>query len=271
MSDLLDIAVEAARLGASVLNEHFGRIDIQHADAKGISDFVSDVDRESEEVMKEFLLKELPDSVFLGEETGQGGEESTYRWIVDPLDGTTNYLQKFPIYAVSIALERRSPDQQWGEIVVGAVVHPVTGDLWTAVKGKGACKNETPIRVAQKQDLSRALLATGFPFRAKDELGVYLETFQKLFLRCAGIRRAGAAALDLCWTAEGVFDGFWEHRLSAWDIAAGGLIIKEAGGIFTGFQGDDHYLSNGNVIGGNRHIHSQMLRIIQETVGIPAS
>ncbi len=271
MKELLDIAVEASKLGASVLTEHFGRIDIQHADAKGISDFVSYVDRRSEEVMKEFLLRELPDSVFLGEETGQGGAESTYRWIVDPLDGTTNYLQKFPVFAVSTALERRIPGRNWGEIIVGVVVHPVTGDLWTAVKGNGAHKNGTSIRVAGKEDLSRALLATGFPFRAKDELDVYLATFEKLFLRCAGIRRAGAAALDLCWTAEGIFDGFWEHRLSAWDIAAGGLIIKEAGGLFTGFYGDDNYLSKGNVVGGNRPIHSQMLRIIQETIGIRAS
>lgn len=267
MDDLLQTAVEATRLGASILKSHFGEVDILHADAKGASDFVSDVDRRSEAAMRKFLLTELPDAVFLGEEMGQENTATTYRWIVDPLDGTTNYLQRFPVYAVSTALEKRLPDQQWGEIIIGVVLHPATGDLWTAVKGKGARKNDKPIHTSAKTDLSRCLLATGFPFRAKHKLGIYLETFERLFLRCAGIRRAGAAALDLCWLAEGVFDGFWEHGLSAWDIAAGGLIIKEAGGRFTSFNGDDNYLSTGDVVGGNRHIHPELLKIIRETAG----
>jgi myo-inositol-1(or 4)-monophosphatase len=269
MHELLIMAVEASRLGAAVLSEHFGRVDLSQADAKGISDYVSDVDRKSEETMREFLLKELPGSVFLGEEMGQEEADSDYRWIVDPLDGTTNYLQRFPIYAVSTALEKRIPGQQWGEIIVGVVVQPQTGDLWTAIKGGGAQRNGQLIKVGKKRSLRDCLIATGFPFRAKDELGVYLKTFEKIFLQCSGIRRAGAAALDLCWMAEGVFDGFWEHGLSAWDIAAGGLIIKEAGGLFTSFEGDDHYLSRGNVVGGNPAIHPEILQIIQETVKTP--
>jgi myo-inositol-1(or 4)-monophosphatase len=266
MHELLIMAVEATRLGADVLKKPFGKVSIDQADAKGISDYVSDVDRKSEETMREFLLKELPDSVFLGEEMGQEEAETTYRWIVDPLDGTTNYLQQFPIYAVSTALERRIPGQQWGEIIIGVVIYPPTGDLWTAIKDQGAQKNGQPIIVGEKRDLRDCLIATGFPFRAKNELGVYLKTFEKLFLQCSGIRRAGAAALDLCWMAEGVFDGFWEHGLAAWDIAAGGLIIKEAGGLFTSFTGHDQYLSKGNVVGGNSAIHPEILKIIQETV-----
>jgi myo-inositol-1(or 4)-monophosphatase len=260
------MAVEAVHCGAVILNEHFGKVNLSHADSKGTADYVSEVDRQSEEAMREFLLKELPDSVFLGEEMGQDSADRTYRWIVDPLDGTTNYLQGFPLFGVSAALERCLPGGDWGEIMVGAVMHPPSGDLWTAIKGQGAQKNERSIHVADKRELNNCLLATGFPFRAKEDLGVYLKTFEELFLRCSGIRRAGAATLDLCWMAEGVFDGFWEHRLSAWDIAAGGLIIKEAGGLFTSFNGDDHYLSKGCVVGANRHLHPQILDIIRNTV-----
>lgn len=265
MRELLNITVEAVHRGAKVLVDHFGQVNLSHADAKGTADYVSDVDRQSEEVMKAFLLQELPDSVFLGEEMGQEGVKKTYRWIVDPLDGTTNYLQSFPIFGVSAALEKCVPNQSWGELVIGVVLHPLTGDVWTAIKGEGAKRNGRTINIGKKEDLSNCLLATGFPFRAKNELGTYLRTFRELFLRCSGIRRAGAASLDLCWTAEGVFDGFWEHRLAPWDIAAGGLIIKEAGGVFTSFTGSDQFLSDGNVIGANQAIHHQMLNIIQRT------
>lgn len=267
LEELLGIAVSAVRLGAGILNDHFGSIKLTQADVKSASDYVSDVDRRSEEAMRTFLDRELPDSVFLGEEMGQKDSGKTYRWIVDPLDGTTNYLQRFPLFAVSAALERCVPGETWGELIIGAILHPPTGDLWTAVKAEGARKNGHPIKIGQKNDLSLCLLATGFPFRAKHELDVYLRTFEKLFLRCSGIRRPGAAALDLCWTAEGVFDGFWEHRLSPWDVAAGALIIKEAGGLFTSFKGDDTYLSSGNVVGANPLIHAEMLKIVQETAG----
>ncbi|TKJ40474.1 inositol monophosphatase [candidate division LCP-89 bacterium B3_LCP] len=267
MKDLIDISVEAVRLGGDVLNRHFGKVDISKARAKGTADYVSDVDRESEETMRAFLLKELPDSTFLGEEMGQDDEGKSYRWIVDPLDGTTNYLQRLSIFGVSAALERCIPGSEWGEIIAGAVFHPPTGDLWTAFKEKGAYRNGERITVSKKQELTTCLIATGFPFRAKDELGLYLKTFEKIFLRCSGIRRAGAASLDLCWTAEGVFDGFWEHRLSPWDIAAGGLIIKEAGGLFTSFRGDNIYLSAGNVVGANPHLHPALIEIIKENVG----
>lgn len=264
---ILDITIEGVKLGAGILMSSFGRIHIAEADKKGTSDYVSSVDRRSEEAMREFLQRELPESVFLGEEMGQGGEIGNYRWIVDPLDGTTNFLQGFPAFGVSAALERYSPGRRWGEILIGVVMHPMTGEIWTAVKGQGAKKNNWPIRVSAKGDFSQALLATGFPFRAKSELKVYLKTFEQLFLRCAGIRRVGAASLDLCWTAEGIFDGFWEHRLSPWDIAAGALIIEEAGGKFTGFTGENDYLDSGNVLGANPHIHAAMLDIIRATTG----
>jgi len=267
LKDLLALTVDGVRRGSQVLKSHFGRITLLQADAKGVSDYVSAVDRESEETMRDFLLRELPDSTFLGEELGQSRGEGGFRWIVDPLDGTTNFLQGFPIFAVSAALERCDPDRKWGELLVGAVIHPLTGEIWTAMKGQGACKDGRPIRIGQKHDLARCLLATGFPFRAKDELKDYLRTFELMFMRCSGIRRAGAAALDLCWTADGTFDGFWEHHLSPWDIAAGALIIEEAGGIFTSFNGGSDYLTGGNVVGANPRIHAVMLQIIQTTLG----
>ena len=265
--DLLDLAVAGARLSAGILKKHFGSVSMKQADAKGASDYVSSVDRESESAIREFLLKELPDSTFLGEEMGQSGEEGKYRWIVDPLDGTTNYLQGFPIFAVSVALEELLPGHRWGELMVGAVIQPMTGEIWTAARGLGSQKDKRPIRVSPKSDLAQCLLATGFPFRAKGELQDYLRTFELMFLRCSGIRRAGAAALDLCWVADGTFDGFWEHRLSPWDIAAGALIIREAGGIFSSFSGNDDYLTTGNVVGANPDIHPQMLEIVRTTLG----
>ncbi len=265
MKDSLNIAVEATRLGASILKQNFGRVKTAQAHIKRANEWVSDVDRQSEEAMREFLLRELPDSLFLGEEEGQTGSHATYRWIVDPLDGTTNYLQGLPIFAVSTALERCSDGGEWGEIILGVVTNPLTGDLWTAVKGKGALKNGQPINVGQKQDFSKCILATGFPYLDKRDPHACLRTFEQMLLNCSDVRRPGAAALDLCWLAEGIFDGFWEYRLQPWDIAAGGLIIKEAGGIFTSFEGDDNYLSEGNVVGGNSYVHPVMLSIIRAT------
>jgi myo-inositol-1(or 4)-monophosphatase len=265
--ELLRLTIEGAQRGAQVLREHFGKITLLQADRKGASDYVSQVDRESEMTIRDFLLRELPGSTFLGEEMGQSSAGGEYRWIVDPLDGTTNFLQGFPVFAVSVALEKCDPVRRWGDLCVGVVLHPVTGEIWTAVKGRGALKNGNPIRIGQKQDLTCALLATGYPFRAKAELKPYLKTFEELFMRSSGIRRAGAAALDLCWTADGTFDGFWEHHLSPWDIAAGALIIEEAGGIFTSFEGDSDYLTSGNVVGANPAIHALMLEVIQATVG----
>ncbi len=266
MDHFLKIAVEASRLGASILNEHFGRIKTAQAHLKKSNEWVSEVDQKSEEAMREFLLRELPDSTFLGEEMGQTGDEATYRWIVDPLDGTTNYLQGFPIYAVSTALEKCCDDGQWGEIIAGVVIHPPTGDLWTAIKGEGAYKNGQPIQVGPKTDFSKCILATGFPYLDKRDSNACLRTFEEMLLHCSDLRRPGAAALDLCWLAEGVFDGFWEYCLQPWDIAAGGLIVKEAGGVFTSFTGDDHYLTQGNVIGANADIHPVMLDIVRKTV-----
>jgi len=266
MNELLSIAAQACRLGASILIEHYGKIGIKQADQKGLTNYVSEVDRRSEDAIREFVLKELPESSFLGEEDGQVGSGETYRWIVDPLDGTSNYLHQLPVFAVSAALEKVSENDAWGEVVAGAVIYPLSGELWTASKGDGAFKNDKPINVAQVQDVRGALLATGFPYRESRDAERCMRVFENVFNTCADIRRPGAAALDLCWVAEGVFDGFWEFGLKAWDIAAGSLIIKEAGGEFTSFKGDNSFLESGNVVGGNPAIHQQLLTIIQKTL-----
>ncbi len=267
LRELLQLTLAGIERGAEVLRTHFGNISLQQAEVKSARDYVSQVDLESETVLREFFQRGLPGSIFLGEEMGQGKAEGEYRWIVDPLDGTTNYLQHFPIFAVSAALERCQPGQAWGELLVGAVIHPLTGDIWTAMRGQGAWKNNHPIHASRKDDLALCLLGTGFPYRANDQSQIYLRTLAALSACCSGIRRPGAAALDLCWTAEGVFDGFWEHNLSPWDIAAGALIIQEAGGKVTSFGGSKNFLSSGNVVAANPHIHPRMLEIIQAEAG----
>ncbi len=267
LNPLLDRTFDAMRQAAQVLLQNYGKFNLQQADQKSSSDFVTRVDRESEEILRDCLLQALPGSIFLGEETGQSQPSGEYRWIVDPLDGTTNYLQQFPVFSISVALEQRLPEQKWGELILGAVLHPLTRDLWSAARGQGAWKNGRKIQIGQKPDLARALLATGFPFRAKEQLQTYLKTFEVMFLQSAGIRRAGSAALDLCWVAEGVFDGFWEHNLAPWDIAAGALIIEEAGGVFTSFSGNKAYFDHGNVVGANSALHALLVDIIHQTIG----
>ncbi|RJP72883.1 MAG: inositol monophosphatase [Candidatus Zixiibacteriota bacterium] len=267
LKELLELATEGARRGAEILRTHFRQVTMSHADVKGVSDYVSLVDRDSETAIRDFLIRELPGSVFLGEEMGQANHGGEYRWIVDPLDGTTNYLQGFPVFAVSVGLEKAVADHRWGDIVVGAVIHPLTEEIWTAVRGQGAWKDGRPIHVGHKDKLAQAMLGTGFPYRAKDLFRIYLDSLEAFSLRCSGIRRPGAAALDLCWTADGTFDGFWEHNLSPWDIAAGSLIIEEAGGIFTDFHGERNFFDSGNVVGANPPLHPQMLEIIQDAFG----
>jgi myo-inositol-1(or 4)-monophosphatase len=241
-------------------------------DRKARSDFVTEVDRTAERLIAEAVLAGVPGSRLMGEESAgaaevRAGVAAGITWVVDPLDGTTNYLQGFPIFAVSVGLEKTVPGRRWGDMIAGAVIHPLTEEMWTAGRGLGAWKNGDPIHVGHKDDLMHTLLGTGFPYRARDLFRIYMHSLEAFSLRCAGIRRPGAAALDLCWTADGTFDGFWEHNLSPWDIAAGSLIITEAGGVFTDFQGEQNFFDSGNVVGSNLPLHPQMLEIIQAAFG----
>ena len=259
--DLLHTAVEAARAGGEVLRRTF-RDDSLRVDAKGANDFVSEADRESEAAVVEVVRRRHPDHRIVAEEgglvvDGRGGG-AVHEWFVDPLDGTTNFLQGLPMFCVSVACRRGD------ELVAGAVLDPLRDDLFAARRGGGATWNGRPMRVSGRGGLDGAFLATGYPFKAKAALDEYLGVFRATFLRAKSIRRCGAAALDLAYTAAGIFDGFFEFRLSAWDIAAGALLVEEAGGAVSDLDGGGRYLASGNVVAGNAAVHRELLALARE-------
>lgn len=255
---LLEIAQEAALKGSQILLRQFRERNLQ-IQIKSENDFVTSADRASEEAIVGHLMAACPGHRILSEEAGLVGTESSdYEWIVDPLDGTTNFLQGLPIWAISIAC------RQGGSTRLGVVVDPIGDNMFTALQGEGAWWNGKRVAVSAR-DLEKGwFLATGYPFRAKGALDVYLEVFREVFLRARSIRRCGAAALDLAYTAAGVYDGFFEFRLSPWDIAAGALLIEEAGGVVTDLDGGDRYLVSGNVVAGAAPIHSRLLAAIRK-------
>jgi len=258
----IEIAIEAARRGAAVLLGYWERIGKEQADIKARNDWVSAADRESEAAINEFLAQERPDDATLGEETGSSGASANRRtWIIDPLDGTSNYLQHFPIWSVSIALK------QGDEIVAGVVHEPLRDLFFTAERGAGAFRNGQPIRVSDQQKIEGSFLTTGFPFRAQEYVGIYTNIFRDIITVAKGVRRPGSAALDLAYTAAGVFDGFFEMHLAAWDIAAGSLLVTEAGGTISDFSGGDGWLSRGNIVGAPPGVHAELLTIINRYVG----
>ena len=256
------IALEAARRGGEVLLRFWQQLAAEQIHEKGKGDLVTAADLASEQAIAEFLSRELPEAAIVSEEgTARSGSEMV--WYVDPLDGTTNFVQRFPVFAVSVGLAA-SPDRETPTLLTGVVFNPVSGELFYAAKGHGSFLGTQRIRVAMKTRLADAVLATGFPRRYHEELGSYLREFRALFPACRAIRRVGAAALDLCWTAQGVFDGFWEHRLSPWDVAAGALIVQEAGGICTDFENQSAFLESGNILGASPAMHAEIMRVIRE-------
>jgi len=258
----IEIAIEAARCGAAVLLGYWERIGKEQADLKARNDWVSAADRESEAAINAFLAQERPDDATLGEETGSSGASANRRtWIIDPLDGTSNYLQHFPIWSVSIALK------QGDEIVAGVVHEPLRDLFFTAERGAGAFRNGQPMRVSDQQKVEASFLTTGFPFRAQQYVGIYTNIFRDIIMVAKGVRRPGSAALDLAYTAAGVFDGFFEMHLASWDVAAGSLLVTEAGGTISDFSGGDRWFSRGNIIGAPPGVHADLLNIINRYVG----
>ena len=256
MQPMLNIAIRAARAGGAIIVRYLDRIDTLQVTEKSSHDFVSEVDRLAEQAIIDTLLQSYPDHGILAEESGQT-EDKEYQWIIDPLDGTTNFLHGFPQFAVSIALRHR------GRLVQGVVFEPVRQDLFTASLGDGAQLNGKRIRVSRQRGIKGALLGTGIPFGDKlNTLGTYMKTLQAMVPHSAGIRRPGAASLDLAWLAAGRLDGFWEFGLSPWDIAAGVLLIREAGGIVTDFDGRENFLDNGQIVCGSPGVHRDLLRIL---------
>jgi len=257
MPGFLDTAKEAARIGGAVLSKEFGKLQKSQINLKGRGDYVTDVDRRSEQAIIQKIRAHFPDHIIHAEESGKENRRSPYRWLIDPLDGTANYIQKIPVYAISIALIEDN------EIITGVVFDPNRDEMFWAERGKGAFLNGQRIHVSNKEKMDYSMLASGFPWRSKEYLDPYLDCFKELFLAAAGIRRMGSAAMDLAYTACGRFDGFWEMKLGPWDIAAGILLVEEAGGVVTDFHGERACLKNGNVVAGNPGVHKIVLEVTQ--------
>jgi len=252
--------VEAvARAGADALMPYWRSLEPDEISEKSRNDLVTAADRASEAAILAEIEGRFPDHAVLAEESGwtrRSGDRPT--WIVDPLDGTTNFVHGVPQFAISVAVAAAD------RVECGVILDPVKDDLFRAARGRGATWNGRPCRVARRDGLEGALLATGFPFKAHELLDPYLEIFREAFLRCKAIRRPGAAALDLAYTAAGLFDGFFEFRLSPWDVAAGALLVEEAGGVVTDMYGGADYLATGDTLCGTVGVHRELLQLIRE-------
>jgi len=259
-SALMNVMTQAARKAGRTLARDFGEVEHLQVSVKGPADFVTAADTRAETVLFEELSKARPDYSFLMEERGAvEGADKSHRWIIDPLDGTTNFLHGIPLFAISIALERE------GELVAGIIFNPASGETFTAERGKGAFLDDRRIRVAGRRELDSAIVATGIPHRGKPDHDLFLEECKRLMTRSAGVRRMGAASLDLAWVAAGRFDGFWERNLSAWDIAAGTLMVREAGGYVSGLNGKQDMLATGGIVAGNEEIHRALSGVLAES------
>ncbi|MDO9051029.1 MAG: inositol monophosphatase family protein [Methylotenera sp.] len=256
MHPMLSIATKAARKAGAIINRASQDVGSLTVQSKSYNDFVSDVDRAAEQAIIDILKDAYPDHGFLGEESGESNQDADNIWIIDPLDGTTNFLHSFPQYCISIAL------QQKGVLTQAVIYDPVRNDLFTATKGRGAFLNDKRIRVTSRSKLQDSLIATGFPFRDFTHLDTYLDMLKDMIKKTVGIRRPGSAALDLAYVAAGWTDGFFEINLSAWDIAAGGLLVQEAGGIVGDFEGNESWLKTGNIVAGNPKIFAQMVQVL---------
>lgn len=257
----VDIAIEAARRGAAILLKYWEQLGKDDAHTKARNDWVSAADRESERAIIDFLSAERPDDVCLGEESGFSAARGAKRtWIIDPLDGTSNYLQHFPVWSISIGL------REGHETIAGVVYEPLRDLFFTAERGAGAFRNGERMRVSNQEHVEGSFLATGFPFRAQQYVAIYVRIFQDIITIAKGVRRAGSAALDLAYTAAGVFDGFFEMHLAPWDVAAGALLITEAGGYISDFSGGDRWLNRGNIIGAPPGVHKELLKMIGKHV-----
>jgi myo-inositol-1(or 4)-monophosphatase len=257
LSPALNVMVAAARKAGRPLIRDFGELENLQISMKGPADFVTSADQRTERILIEELTKARPGYGFLGEEGGAvEGRDKTHRFIIDPIDGTTNFMHGIPHFAISIALERE------GHLVSGVIYNPVTDDLFTAEKSHGAYLNEKRLRVAARTDMGAAVIATGLPFKGKEGHARASAEMALVMNATAGVRRMGAASLDLAYVAAGRFDGFWEHGLQPWDIAAGIVVVKEAGGVITDMRGGNQMLANGAVVSANDPLHPQLLKLL---------
>ena len=256
---MLTIAVRAARNAGDLIQRSSQSIEKLTIDQKGLNDFASEVDRAAEQEIIKVLRHAFPDHAILAEESGEH-DGNEYQWVIDPLDGTTNFLHGFPQYAVSIALKHKN------KLELGVIYDPVRDELFTAERGGGAMLNNRRIRVTKQNTMRGALIGTGFPFKTMENIEPYLAMFRAVSADSAGIRRAGAAALDMAYVACGRLDAYWEIGVKEWDIAAGVLLVQEAGGVATDFSFNDKYLQSGNIIVGNLKMHQLMYHAIEPHV-----
>jgi myo-inositol-1(or 4)-monophosphatase len=255
MHPMLNIAVKAARRAGNLIHRAADNLDHLTVTKKSNADYVSEVDKAAERTIIQTILDVYPTHAILAEESGAQGE-SEYLWIIDPLDGTTNFLHGFPQYSVSIALQHN------GVLTQAVIYDPTRNDLFTATRGRGAFLNDRRIRVSKRAELADSLIGTGFPYTKFTHMDAYLDIMRDMMQKTAGLRRPGSAALDLAYTAAGRYDGFFETGLKPWDIAAGCLLITEAGGLVGDMEGNDSYLRSGHLCAGNPKVFAQMLQVI---------
>ena len=259
MNPMLNIAVRAARDAGKLIVRYIDRVERLPVVTKEKNDFVTEVDQNAEKLIVDTLKQAFPDHSILAEESGASGN-SDYQWIIDPLDGTTNFLHGMPQFAVSIALKHHN------KLILGVIYDPLRQELFTTSQGDGAYLNNRRIRVSKQMGLNGALIGTGFPYKDFRYLDAYMDMFKEMVTKTAGVRRPGSAALDLAYLACGRIDGFWEIGLNSWDIAAGALMVREAGGIITDFSAGENYLESGNVIAGNPKVFNQMLKTLEPLI-----
>ena len=257
--EILDVALKAVEEASEILMEYFGKLSSLEIEEKSKNDYVTEADKKSEMIIIKTIQGYFPQHTIIAEESG-GKEGNEWKWYIDPLDGTKNFIHGLPVFCISIGVER-------GDEMVAAVIGaPALGEVYVAEKGSGAYCNDKRIKVSNRP-FDEALVATGFPFRGKDLLEDYLVCFKEVFLKVSGVRRCGSAAMDLAYTAKGVFDGFWEMSLHPWDIAAGVLLVEEAGGVVSDFKGEKGYLKSGNIIGASKNAYDGLYEIVNRHLG----
>ncbi len=257
--EILDVALKAAEEASKVLMEYFGKLSSLEIEEKSKNDYVTEADKKSEMIIIKTIQGYFPQHTIIAEESG-GKEGNEWKWYIDPLDGTKNFIHGLPVFCVSIGVERED------ELVAAVIGAPALGEVYVAEKGSGAYCNGKKINVSNRP-FDEALVATGFPFRGKNLLDDYLVCFKEVFLKVSGVRRCGSAAMDLAYTAKGVFDGFWEMSLHPWDIAAGVLLVEEAGGVVSDFKGEKGYLESGNIIGASKNTYAGLYEIVNRHLG----
>ena len=262
-SGVITVMERAARKAGGKLRRDFGEVEALQVSRKGPADFVSKADKQAEETLYEELSRARPDWGFLMEESGVvEGAPGKPRWVIDPLDGTSNFLHGIPHFAISIAVQDGNPDGSWGDIVAGLVYQPLTDESWWAERGRGAWRQNQRLRVSARRELPDALVATGIPYLGHGDFAEWNRIFGAVAPEVAGIRRFGAASLDLAWVAAGRFDAFWESGLEPWDVAAGMLIVKEAGGFVTDFRGGDRAIERAEILAANDGLHSRLHKLV---------